>query len=864
MEISISKHLQDQLGIPDAIPGKKCKCPVCGHDNFSIKKDDTLVKCFNPYCGEFITTKMLDDTPKASLARILYQFYKATHSELLKGNNLAYKYLIEARKIHSKIIAESMMGVVPSEYDVSSLFKEPLTKFEQQLRELEQNRSEAKRKKEIEPIERAIENVKNSMADINEVEEKIKQIVTRYIGRLIFYHTDSSLNITRLRLREPFSKKFVTFVFDDSISGVFGANFSSIDEGSEKLPLIVLEGEVNLLRVQSAHMFCMETEGIDLDNVGYFNAISLGSANSPDYETVMNLDSQPVYSYDNDDSGISVVANALEHMHCSSFTVPEPHKDIDEYINSFGDDYSAALEAITDLVVARKFYYRNYDAVAEEIKNIRRSDFIKEFEINRKVADEVLNDLRSRCTFLNDGKTPYLFNKETNKLHDIHRDNLDQIKLLYNFKLNHSESIFKFVTNEMVMEAFNQGIESNIYRFSYYDKGSNTMYIYDNNGSIYKLTRNTIDLVPNGTERVLFIHNPNAEPFVLSESEYRRGVFFEKLIKSINLDDSEENKFGVSDLQELIKYWVIGIYFESIMPTKAIAAFLGERGSGKSTFFKKLGIALFGKDFDVMNVPEKPDDLDIAMLQETLITLDNADSKVSWLEDRLATSATGSKIKKRKLYTDKESIELKPHCFVGITSRNPHFRRDDVAERTLIFKVKRLEKFIPESEILADVYENRNEILTDLILTIQNILNTIDSASGYSGDVRMADFANFMVKAATAEGKDVQAEMILQKLPSMQAEFAVEVDPLIDLLAEWSERNSGRKVTYEELCEELGKIADDRKMQFYFRGNHRSFANKIASMKSTLSKIFEIVEESKGSHVKVRSFKLKEDTGYKR
>ena len=38
-----------------ARPGAKVVCPFCGHKTFSIRSDDTLVKCFYPACGRFIT-----------------------------------------------------------------------------------------------------------------------------------------------------------------------------------------------------------------------------------------------------------------------------------------------------------------------------------------------------------------------------------------------------------------------------------------------------------------------------------------------------------------------------------------------------------------------------------------------------------------------------------------------------------------------------------------------------------------------------------------------------------------------------------------------------------------------------------------
>lgn len=856
-KMSISKYLQEECGIPDATPGKKCICPTCGHKTFSIKSDDSIVKCFHPGCTELITLKQLGNSTDSVIARLLKQFYKDTHEQLIKMDNNAYRYLLDARRVHPKIVKDAMLGIVPSNYNIDILFNSTISKIEENIGKQREKLKEEKSKKEIISIDASINSMETSKSELMRYKGKFKQILDKFPGWLILFHTDSSLNITKLRLRKPFDKKFATYKFSDT-DGVFGVNLYDFVKGEEeKEPLIVVEGEFNLLRFQSVGLQQLEDEGEDLNNASYFNCVSIGSADSPDLKTVKNLNQNPIICYDNDDAGFSVVTQSQELMHVSAFTVPKPADDLDEFIERFGEEYVKALIAIQELIAGRMYFYRFYKPVIEEM-NIYRRLKMKDFEISRNVTEILLNDLRQRGMFYYDGKTSYLFNHQNKILNVIHSDNLEHIRLLNEYKFNRSESLFKYLTNEMMLEAINNGTRSDIHRFAYYEKVSNTLYLYNNAGMVYRISKDTTELVDNGTAGILFVHNPNAEPFELVDVEKTRGIFFDKIINKINFD--LDNKLTKKELQELIKCWIFSIFFESVNPTKPIVAFVGEKGSGKSSTFKGIGITLFGKQFDVMNVPEKQDDLDVTLLQETLVVLDNADSKVAWLEDRLATVATGAMIKKRKLYSDSDVIVMQPHCFVGITSRSPHFRRDDVAERTLLFKVARLPFFKSEHEILSDIYQHRNEILSDIVMMLQELLDSMDSDVSYSGDVRMADFANFMFKASKADGTHDIVKSILAKLPGIQAEFSLEVDPLVDLLILWCEKNLGRFVTYEELLEGMTKIADDKKIDFFYKNKLRPFANKMASLKSTLEKLFDIEEESKGGHKIARSYTLKSDS----
>ncbi len=237
----------------------------------------------------------------------------------------------------------------------------------------------------------------------------------------------------------------------------------------------------------------------------------------------------------------------------------------------------------------------------------------------------------------------------------------------------------------------------------------------------------------------------------------------------------------MEDSRLLLKMWFFCLFFPEKFPTRPIMAMIGEKGSGKSSALRKLGQLIFGPSFNVMQLSEDSKDFDAAVTGSPFVSIDNADSPVKWLNDRLAVVATGGKLQWRKYYTTNQLIEFPVIAFLSITSRTPQFKRDDVADRLLVFSVKRFETFIPESEILTEIGQNRDEIWTEVIYRLQELVRIFQDQKGkkYSSSFRMADFADFCLRIAHAEGWDARMEAIFEKVKSMQNSFVIQDEPIV-------------------------------------------------------------------------------------
>jgi hypothetical protein len=238
------------------------------------------------------------------------------------------------------------------------------------------------------------------------------------------------------------------------------------------------------------------------------------------------------------------------------------------------------------------------------------------------------------------------------------------------------------------------------------------------------------------------------------------------------------------------------------------------------------------------------EDFDTMVTNSAFVAIDNADSKCRWLEDRLATAATGGTIKKRVLYTTNQMVDIPLNCSLAITSRTPYFKRDDVADRLLIMKVERYSDFKPEGPLLKEVLTNRNQIMTEIAYHIQDAMKALVASHGIddSSAFRMGDFGSFAIKVARHAGCEEDMKNIFRKLTHEQSAFTLEGEPLFDLLSEWVDTNSGTSVTNAELCQELSKVAEDRGADFYFKGKERAFAQKMVRIRPNLEQFFEITE----------------------
>src|SRR2546427_3598918 len=346
-------------------PGSKGDCPFCHHITFSVKGDDRLGKCFHPPCGRFLTIGRDNGQYRFSLTRVLEAIYQDCHHALLAlatRQRNAYTYLRDERGIPPQVIDEAMLGAVPSWYDVASHFQPVLDEAQAILTAL-QSQQRGRPTKQLAQADKRLK-------DLQEAQQKLVECLAHKAGWLVFFYTDASHRPVALRLRDPYTKKFVSF--KPGIAGVFARELFTpyTNPAHQALNdfLLVVEGEFNVLQLQSLTVRYQESTG---ETLGYVHACAVGGVTVADVGTIARIAPHPVIVYDNDANGagfelVKCVQTAMPVEACTTPLSWGAKSDLDSHIRDFDQDYVAAWEGVKALIAGRQPYGRTYTGTGKE------------------------------------------------------------------------------------------------------------------------------------------------------------------------------------------------------------------------------------------------------------------------------------------------------------------------------------------------------------------------------------------------------------------------------------------------------------------------------------------------------------------
>ena len=423
-----------------------------------------------------------------------------------------------------------------------------------------------------------------------------------------------------------------------------------------------------------------------------------------------------------------------------------------------------------------------------------------------QIVDAIVKGLISWGYFIHsqDGDLFY-FDRLHYKMYSIGSDDFKSL-LSFRYQINAQETAFKFLVEKVKSLAYESGQRVQIYRFSHYDEKKNKLYVYNNNHKIYRLDGNSIEILNNGDDEVLFCHNPIHEPIDCNIPNKYNGLCDTFIFKYANLDETsipkEEQIF-------ILRMWLWSLFFPELLPTRVILLCCGPKGSSKTTLLQLIGRLLFGQNFNVTSI-DKEDAFIASICGNYFVAFDNVDGKVEWLQNNLARIATGQHIPRRKLYTTNDEIVYKPNIYIALTSRTPKFKRDDVVDRLLLLQTITLESNKPYKFLINQVEEHRQEMWADILYQLNSIIKQLpNTPSPEIVNHRMADFAVFCLRIAEILGCKEPCEQALEKMRNVNKEFMFDGDPLPDCLLKWlSEKsNIGREISAAPLLVELKTIA---------------------------------------------------------
>ncbi len=298
--------------------------------------------------------------------------------------------------------------------------------------------------------------------------------------------------------------------------------------------------------------------------------------------------------------------------------------------------------------------------------------------------------------------------------------------------------------------------------------------------------------VENGTDGILFW---SPEEFLTAwQPDFAKGGDGRNLEWLCRLGSfGDDGPLSAEDQRSLLYAWLLHLFVPALIPTHPIPLHEGVTDSGKTTLGKCLGRWLMGPTFDVLDLPSgdarrAEETVTLAVWKRPLVVLDNVDSPAPWLEDFLCRLATGVRMSRRRLYTNTEEVHFTPRAGLIITSRNPYFRREDVARRLLplCFQPIPSEDRLSEAQLRRDVETRRAGIWADVLAALARLQDTWHGVRGaLKPSHSLADFSVFgaLLAAALPEDSDpTEWEALMRRLDQAQGRFNTEADPLTDLL----------------------------------------------------------------------------------
>ncbi|MCY4365801.1 MAG: hypothetical protein OXE17_06235 [Chloroflexi bacterium] len=411
---------------------------------------------------------------------------------------------------------------------------------------------------------------------------------------------------------------------------------------------------------------------------------------------------------------------------------------------------------------------------------------------------KMIAEFKSHGFFVNGGgEGLFFFDRDEHTLMPLDENDLGLLVLLSDkYGLNKRDPLFAYLFQQMLVEAQARGKPAILRQFSYYDHNQNLVYLDMGSGNVLKISVDGIEVRGNGEDGVLFSTMVDHSAWTYSSSD-DTGRIEELIIGPVNFSQTD-SILDTQQQQTLLLLWLLSMAFESMMPTKVLAVALGPAGSGKTTMFRSCGHMLIGPNFEVDSLLQQQrgeEDFWINAFHSFLVCYDNVDRNISYLPDALAQVATGVRRSKRHLHTNARLHRIKVSCMLALTARTPtgSLRRDDVADRALLFNLGRLKSKRPEFDIQEEIENSRSELMSEYARMVQKTLAVpLKSVEVADPEVRIADFFRVATRIAMGLGPEVKGitDRAVWRIRQSQHKFAIEENNLVTLLWAWLEGNN--------------------------------------------------------------------------
>jgi hypothetical protein len=687
-------------------------------------------------------------------------------------------------------------------------------------------------------------------------------------GSVVFIYENSheeclSLNI-RSFWREEDKKKACQRL--QPIAGRRGVFCPFIYNGSywddTAMNTLILEGEVNWLQLRAQTKRWGKVAGRDVDYY-HQSGMAVGGKNGADTQTIQQfLDNYPpTIIYDNDtkddDTGIPQGYDLVDAINWKTpcYAVTTRTKDMDDYVMA----WNPKPEDIKNLINSAEYLPRPFESVKKDIDKVTAQKGKERF-LNREVTEIVLNDMQQRGTFYNVSYGVFVWEqKKKNKLVEIRKGHPTWTGFLSNYGIQPGEKLADIVGKNIGVKTEDPSFAPKNRIRILFQFASSNLYINEYAGTVIRIDKNgNISRICNGEDGVLFhqydvgsqrdVKFLDMTPFkvdIAKAQQVKAGLKVQpgELLDEYILGTVNYNSFSMAEAtaKQFLKTYIISIFFADQFKTKVFPVFDGAAGAGKNSIGHFLGLLLTGERFSVLSMPDKPDALAENMIDVPFACFDEWDSSNAAVEKKLKSLATNAFEKRRELYTTFNTITMECQAAVMLSTNANPAKKAATSQRLLLFDVNPRQKNRRDKDfeslgmvLQPEFMEHRDEIWTELVGTLANVVRTFWDMELLPTHFRMADFGSFMSSVATVEGWGDDADRMLSEMQDRQITLAVEKSIVANLLRELFANTTHYQGVFRTAKEWAGIL------HTYVEDNDHEVKNKITA--SYLGHVFAVQE----------------------
>lgn len=301
------------------------------------------------------------------------------------------------------------------------------------------------------------------------------------------------------------------------------------------------------------------------------------------------------------------------------------------------------------------------------------------------------------------------------------------------------------------------------------------------------------------------------------------------ILKFINIKNPKQ--------QILFLVGVIANFIPEI--TKPAQVHHGSHGAGKSTVGKIEKSLIDPSEIPLLPIVNSQKELSQQFHQNYFLVFDNLSELKGKSSDLLCRAVTEGGFKKRKLFTDDETISFKFKRGIVLNGINLVATRPDLLDRSIIFQLERIEEnnMISDTQLLADFNNEKPKILGGIFDVLSKAIKIYPTIKLFQKP-RMADFAIWgcAIAEAIGYGKDVFLEAydenrILQNL------LAIEENELAMAMVEFADDYRKWNGTTKKLFENLIIIAQREGLDIkLFPKSPSALSRRMSGIKVNLQK----------------------------